>query len=464
MGSNGLRAAVLAALLAVAIGIPSAGASTGPVDWPQYLGGPDHSSFTTSTAITPANVASLHLIRSLALGNLQASPTVVGGVAYIGSLNGNLYAIQLSTGKKLWTRFLGKVPSQTCAARGVTSTAAVLPDPQTGVLSVYVGGGDGYLYSLNASTGAVQWQTIVGAPKSPTVNDYYNWSSPAVINGKIYDGVSSQCDVPFIRGGVQEFDQHTGALLNTYYSMPPGEVGAGVWSSVATDGTTVWATTGSTTPPPAPQGESYSMLQLDASTLAETGVWTVPQGDRGFDADFGASPTIFTATVAGKATKMVGACNKNGFYYAFAAANVSAGPVWKTKIGSGQGGAGAKACLAAAIWDGAHLFLGGNPTTLNGTAYQGSVLELDPSTGAILWQTGVSGVVLGSPSMDASGVIAASTYNPGSTQNGTYLINASTGAILRKIANDSAFAQPVMASGYLILETKGSAGFKIYGP
>ena len=47
------------ALAALIVASPTAGASTGPTDWPQYLGGPDHSSFTTSTTITKANVASL---------------------------------------------------------------------------------------------------------------------------------------------------------------------------------------------------------------------------------------------------------------------------------------------------------------------------------------------------------------------------------------------------------------------
>ncbi len=442
-----------------------AGASTGPSDWPQYLGGPDHSSFTTSTAITKQNVASLHLIRSVSLGNLNASPTVVNGVAYIGSLNGTLFAVDLSTGHKVWSRFLGKVPSLTCTGRGITSTAAVVPDPITGVLTVYVGGGDGYLYALRASDGAVMWRTVVGQLPSTTQNDYYNWSSPAVLNGKIYDGVSSQCDVPFIRGGVQEFDQHSGALLNTYYSMPQGKVGAGVWSSVAAAGSTVWATTGSATAPPAPQGDSYSMVQLDATTMARVGIWTIPQAERGFDADFGASPTLFTATLSGTPTQMVGACNKNGYFYAFRAQSVSSGPVWRTSIGSPQGGKGGLACLAAAIWDGSHLFIGGNPTTIGGKAYDGSMSELDPATGQILWRTGLAGVILGSPSMNASGVIAASTYDfTTGVQNGTYLIDSSNGTVLRLITNGQEFSQPVLADGYLLLSTKGTGGFKVYGP
>jgi outer membrane protein assembly factor BamB len=461
-----IRRAGLLALVIAAVTAPGASASTGPSDWPQYLAGPDHSSFTTSSAITPSNAASVHLIRSLSLGNLQASPTVVNGVAYVGSLSGYFYAVNLATGKRRWRDYLGIVPKLTCSSRGVTSTAAVLPDPQTGTLTVYVGGGDGYLYALNAATGAVTWKTVVGALPSSTMNDYYNWSSPTVVNGKIYDGVSSECDNPFVPGGVQEFDQHTGGLLNTYYTMPSGDVGGGVWSSVAADGTSVWATTGSTSKPPYPQGESYSMIELDATTLAEDGVWTVPAADRRFDNDFGASPTLFTGTISGTPTPMVGGCNKNGYFYAFQANNVTAGPVWKTRIGQGVSGDGVTSCLAAAIWDGTHLLMGGNPTTINGTSYQGSVAELDPSTGAVIWQTGLGGVILGSPSMDAAGVIAAATFNCASgATNDAYLLNADDGSVLATIPLPTCeYAQPVFADGYLLLEGKGTGSFKVYGP
>ena len=453
---------LLGAAGALIVTSPMAGAATGPTDWPQYLGGPDHSSLTTSSAITKANVASLHLIRSVSLGNLQASPTVVNGVAYVGSLSGNFYAVNLATGKKIWTRSLGKVPALTCSARGVTSTAAVLPDPQTGVLSVYVGGGDGFLYALNASDGTVQWKTIVGAPRSPTQNDYYNWSSPAVINGKIYDGVSSQCDIPFVRGGVQGVRPARRRAPRTRTSRCRRDRSAPACGAALPPTARPCGRQRADNASPVPQGESYSVLQLDASTLAENGMWTIPASERGFDADFGASPTCSPrprrhSDADGRRLQ------QERRLLRWRAANVSAGPVWKAKIGLGQGGAGAKACLAAAIWDGSHLFLGGNPVVLNGTKYEGSVAELDPSTGAIIWQTGVAGVVLGSPTMNAAGVIAASTFDTG-TQNGTYLIDSSDGTVLRKIGNGSAFAQPVMAGGYLILETKGTGSFKIFGP
>jgi hypothetical protein len=296
------------------------------------------------------------------------------------------------------------------------------------------------------------------------VNDYYNWSSPAVVNGVVYDGVSSQCDNPFVPGGVEAFSQATGVRIADWEGMPAGTDGSGVWSSVASDGSTVWATTGSAYKPPAEQGDSYSVVQLDATTLAQEGIWTIPGSSRGFDADFGASPTLFSANLGGTTTAMVGACNKNGIFYAFRAANVSAGPVWQTPIGKGQGGAGARACLDAAVWDGSRLFIGGNATTIGGTAYNGSMRELDPATGAIIWETGLASNILGSPSINAAGVIAASTFDTkAGAPNATYLIDADTGAVLKTLPHSPAFPQPVFVSSQLLVATQHD-GLQVYGP
>jgi polyvinyl alcohol dehydrogenase (cytochrome) len=332
------------------------------------------------------------------------------------------------------------------------------------VLTVYVGGGDGYLYALRASDGAVMWKSVVGQLPSTTVNDYYNWSSPTVINGVVYDGVSSDCDNPFVPGGVEGFDQTSGARIADYESMPPGTVGGGVWTSVASDGATVWATTGSASPPPAEQGDSYSIVQLDAATLAKQGIWTVPASARAVDADFGASPTLFTANLGGIPTAMVGACDKDGIFYAFKAADVSAGPVWQRPIGKGQGIGGANACLDAAIWDGSRLFIGGNATTINGTAYKGSMRELDPATGNVIWQTGLAANILGSPSIDGAGVIAASTYKTSTgAVNATYLIDAATGTILNTLSHSASFPQPVFVGSQLLVATQ-KGGVLVYGP
>jgi outer membrane protein assembly factor BamB len=450
--------AVSLAVTAAAVAPSTAGAAV-LADWPAYLMGPANRSFTPSNTITPSSVGSLHQVwrfkppPSTMTGQpppqIFASPTVVGNRVYVGFNNGVFYALDLATGHVQWQRFLGFVPHLTCTARGFTSTATVRPDPVTGVLTVYVNAGDGYLYALNASTGATIWRALV-AQNSTTVNGYYNWTSPAVANGKIYVGLSSECDNPFVRGGVKAFSQHTGALVATHWTMASGQVGGGVWSSlgVGSDGA-VYATTGSTNAPPYPQGESYAILRLNGSTLAKEGIWTVPDADRGGDSDFGASPTSFTASLGGVTTALVSACNKNGRLYAWKAGNIAAGPVWSARINTANVGP----CFASTVFDGTSLFQAGNTTMLSGVSYRGSISKLNPATGAFVWRRGLPGSVFGSPSLDAGGVLAVPTFDDASSQNGTYLVNAATGAVLKTIAvsNAKQFAQPIFANKYLLL-------------
>jgi outer membrane protein assembly factor BamB len=164
--------------------------------------------------------------------------------------------------------------------------------------------------------------------------------------------------------------------------------------------------------------------------------------------------TIWTATINGHPTTMAGACNKNGNYYALRASKLGAGPVWQRKIGnSSEKGPGQ--CDAAALWDGSHLYLPGNGTTINGKAFEGSVRKVNPATGAVIWQRGVTGPVIGTPGMDGAGVIAAGTYRSGVSKNGVFLLNASNGKLLKTIASGSTsvFAQPVFADNYLLVAT-----------
>ena len=132
----------------------------------------------------------------------------------------------------VWSRQLDTEPNATCPANGITSTAAVMPDPVTGTSTVYVSGAR-YLYALNAATGALVWKTEIGPPSLANPDAYYNWSSPTVAGGHIYVGLSSSCDHPLIRGGIVELDQHTGQVLHTWYTVPRGSLGGSIWSSAA---------------------------------------------------------------------------------------------------------------------------------------------------------------------------------------------------------------------------------------
>src|SRR5499427_6129567 len=211
------------------LGATGAGGATF-TNWPQYLYSPGHTSANTvANVITPANAASLKLAwnfvpKGSGLVGFLSSPTVYNGVIYIGARNGYFYALNEATGAIIWQRFIGFVPKLTCGAQGFTATATVAPDPATGNPAVYVYGASGYLYAMNAANGTDVWPPAAVAIPSTTVNDYYAWSSPLVTGGNIYIGISSQCDVPLVRGGLSEFSQASGALENTFFTTPPQSV------------------------------------------------------------------------------------------------------------------------------------------------------------------------------------------------------------------------------------------------
>ncbi len=101
--------------------------------------------------------------------------------------------------------------------------------------------------------------------------------------------------------------------------------------------------------------------------------------------------------------------HKNGNYYALKACNLAAGPVWQRQIGNSST-KGPGECNAADVSDGSHMYLASNGTTINGKVYEGSVRKVNASTGAVIWQRGVTGPLIGTPGMAGAGVIAAQSY------------------------------------------------------
>jgi outer membrane protein assembly factor BamB len=293
---------------------------------------------------------------------------------------------------------------------------------------------------------------VIDIPSS-TVNDYFQWSSPTVAGGRIYVGSASQCDKPLTRGAVVGYDQATGRELARFYTVPRGVVGGGVWTSVAVDSAGyVYASTGTQPPGTTNRYDSVSIVKLDGTTLAKAGSFTVPDAELGGDSDFGGSPTVFGSRV--------GACNKNGIYYALDRATMKL--AWKVRIGAAASPTTPAQCSSAAIWDGTSLYMAGDPTTVAGVPVHGSIRRIDPATGAFLWQTGLPSSPLGSPTMNGSHVIAVQTYVSTSTPNGVYLVNAGNGRVLDNVeSGGSNFAQSVFADGWLFV-TNTSQGIGAY--
>ncbi|GAC1347784.1 MAG: hypothetical protein NVSMB27_13960 [Ktedonobacteraceae bacterium] len=98
-------------------------------------------------------------------GAIFSSPAVVGGVVYTGSNDGNLYALDATSGAKKWAYQTegGYVDSSPAVVGGL----------------VYVGSDDGNVYALDAASGAKKWAYQTGD---------HIFSSPAVVGGVVYVG------------------------------------------------------------------------------------------------------------------------------------------------------------------------------------------------------------------------------------------------------------------------------------
>jgi outer membrane protein assembly factor BamB len=449
--SAGLLAAGLAGTLALAQGTAAAAAAkTASVtvspnsEWLGYLGGPLHTSYRAAqTAITPANATSLVSQWTFSAGApFTASPTVTNAAVFIGGADGVFYKLSESTGAVLREVNLGAQPALSCKSpAGIAATATVGSDPRSHAQTVYVAGGDGYLYALRGSNLSVRWRALIGMP-SRSINNYYDWSSPTVSHGRIYIGISSKCDKPLVRGGVLEFSQATGKKLGEYFTVPKGtqNLGGSVWSSIgiAPDGD-VYATTGNG-PRAMPHLQSSEAILKLSPSLKLLGIFHVPKSQVTNDGDFGSSPVFFGGDV--------GACNKNGVFYALQQSTMKL--AWWKRVASADGANGQ--CLAAPASNGQDLFMGGGATTIGGTAYAGSMQERSPATGAMVTETGLPAGVLGSPTLDGGGLLTVGTY-AAAPAGGVYLINAATGSIVTELTTGETFAQSVFANNRLYTAT-----------
>jgi outer membrane protein assembly factor BamB len=113
-------------------------------------------------------------------GQLWAAPTVVDEVAYVGSRDGHLYAVDSQTGQEKW-RF--------DAGRPVISTPAVADGTLyfgsgcVGIFCPHRPGSDYYFYALDRQTGQEKWRFKTGGGVA---------SSPLVADGVLYFGSEDQ--------------------------------------------------------------------------------------------------------------------------------------------------------------------------------------------------------------------------------------------------------------------------------
>ncbi len=101
-----------------------------------------------------------------------SSPVVAQGSVFFGSGDGNVYALDATTGALRWKFQTGDV---------------VHASPAFDRGTVYIGSWDSYLYALDATTGAEKWRFKTG--EDPLIHNQVGFqSSPAVVDGVVYVG------------------------------------------------------------------------------------------------------------------------------------------------------------------------------------------------------------------------------------------------------------------------------------
>jgi outer membrane protein assembly factor BamB len=119
---------------------------------------------------------------------VASSPAVYSGRVYVGSYDGNIYALDARTGQLRWKfSSKGEHRFTATHLHGMDPAAESMPDPFDFYLSsptvaeetVYVGSGDGNVYALDAASGVLRWSFKTG-------NVVH--ASPAVANNTVFIG------------------------------------------------------------------------------------------------------------------------------------------------------------------------------------------------------------------------------------------------------------------------------------
>ena len=163
---------------------------------------------------------------------IVSSPVFSDDTIFIGSDDGNVYAVDAADGRQRWKyRTGGPVPATPAVAAGV----------------VYAGSYDGKFYALDAKTGEPRWKFATGGerrfeaknlhgllPKDQTIADPFDvfLSSPVVAQGSVYfgsgDGHVYALDA---QSGALNWKFRTGDVVHASPAYADGVVYFGSWDS-----------------------------------------------------------------------------------------------------------------------------------------------------------------------------------------------------------------------------------------
>jgi polyvinyl alcohol dehydrogenase (cytochrome) len=346
------------------------------------------------TTISAANVATLISAWEHNGAATSATPAVVAGVVYLPAWDGSVSALRVADGSQVWKAML---------PAAIDSSPAVSGD------RVYLSDAKGLVHALDRATGAVLWS--VPADSHP---EAHLWSSPIAIEsaGLVVVGTASYEEVIVkeqltFRGSVVGLDAVTGTeRFRVRTSEGSDGPGVAVWGTVAVDEARGWLYVGTGNNYAAPGSElSDSMLAIDYASgeivwshqfLADD-IFAII-GASGPDYDIGSTANLWT-TPAGK--DLVGIGIKSGLYVALD--RDTGGVAWMRQVSPGGIFGG---IISAPAYANGVIYAAGN----DAMAGQTSVMALDATTGAIVWQDTLSQSSYGGVAY-ANGVVYVGTMS-----------------------------------------------------
>jgi alcohol dehydrogenase (cytochrome c) len=277
--------------------------------------------------ITAANVAQLApawILPTGVPGNNETTPLVVGDMMYLTGPSNNAWAVDLLTGRKVWS-YSEYVPSGLGLCCSQVNRGFAISGDRLFKVNI-----QSTLVALDAKSGRVLWETAIDDYKK----GYSNTVAPLVVKDMVVVGTAG--GEWGIRGYVDAYDVATGKRRWRFYTIPTaGEPGVQTWGgdSYKTGGGSSWITGtydpelnliywGIGNPGPDMDGDvrpgdnlyTCAVVALDADTGKLKWYFQFTPHDV-HDWDAIGDPVLMDVTVDGKKIKALGHANRNGFYY-----------------------------------------------------------------------------------------------------------------------------------------------------
>jgi glucose dehydrogenase len=223
-------------------------------NWPTNGGNLYNQRYSPLKTITRDNVAQLKGVWRARLNGSGTAPQYSGfatpivheGVAYISTGANDVFALSLDGGEVLWQYEAKLDPNITSVCCGWNNKGVAVSDDK-----VFIGRLDGQLVALNRSTGKVAWSI-----QAERWQENFSITAPSMSGrqkDRPYDSLDGMVLIGFAGGDrgtrsrLKAFDAKDGRLIWTFYTIPgPGEPGHDTWpkdnDSWKYGGAAIWQT------------------------------------------------------------------------------------------------------------------------------------------------------------------------------------------------------------------------------